>query len=362
MLAVVACLLIAEPAPAWRSAICNDRPVRWVWPQVPIAVMPCSAPPGSHRSNDFLATMAGWNSVPGARIRFEPEVGAPTCRIEVNGRSEVGYIAPENLDGARGVTRIIYNVGCVAMFHVESMPEIQVIAETDIAIAAFDHDVSGPPRNCDRIERTTPLRRALLLHELGHAFGLRHEDDEMAVMNTGSSGGRYCGPRAMEPHPDDRTGVRVMYPDPEAEPVRDVAALPFELTEPNYTRPVVRAGHYGVCPNEPLDLRWSVANLGTVDARTQIRWYLSDNDVISSRDIHVATSDPVVVPAGEVHTASSRVIVPPLPRRANGQSGPWWVGYVVDPDGPGFELPATNDWAYTQLRVSARSPEECAAR
>lgn len=356
----VALVMTGAPAGAWQTRVCANQGIRWANDRIPLSIMPCSAPPGSHRSRDLLAVMDAWNSVPGSAARLEADVGPPACRIDVNGRSEVGYVDPKNLDGARGLTRLIYTRACGYDWRGGFQETEAYIIETDVVIADFGHDVPGLPTNCDQISRTQPLRRPLLLHELGHVLGLWHEDDEMAAMNTGSSGGRYCGPRAFDPHPDDRAGVRYLYADG-SPPVRDVAALGFELTEPNYTRPIMGRGNYAVCPGDVLEVRWAVANQGTVDAITRVQWYFSDNDIISRQDLAAEGSERVAVGVGEVYTGASEVRVPALPRGPDGQSGPWWVGFVVDADGPRVELPATNNWTYTQFRVWARDPVECEA-
>jgi len=352
-------LLGAGTAAAWNAGVCNHQNVRWAADEIELGVMQCSAPPGSHRAADLLAGIDGWNSVPGLGARLEPEVGAATCRVEINRRNELAYVRPDQLDAARAVTRMVFDGPCAPPVPARSWPAAPHIVETDVLIADFAHDLVGPPARCDRSDPNAPVRRALVLHEIGHILGLLHEDDHMAVMNTTASSGRYCGVRAIEPHPDDRAGARRLYPAEEA-PVRDVAAIAFHLTRPGYARGVVNSGDYRVCPGQPLDVRWAVANQGTVDAHTSVQWFISDNDIISRRDHLAGTSAEIALPAGAFRSGTQTVTVPDLPRRTGGgEHGPWWVGFVVDPDGSGVELPASNDWTYTQMRVWLRDPGEC---
>lgn len=350
--------LAAPSALAWRVGRCNQVPVRWAKDDVELALMRCSAPPGSHRAADLQAGIDGWRAVTGLGLELRSGPGPATCRIAINGRSELGYVEPAQLDGARAVTRLIFDRPCIIPSPGETWPATPHIVETDVAVADFDHDHAGPPENCDVADPNRPLRRALVLHELGHVIGLRHEDDHMAVMNTTASGGRYCGVRAMEPHPDDRAGARSAYPSDDA-PVRDVAASAFHLARPGYARSVMDNRHVRVCPGQPLDVRWAVANQGTVDAHTRVRWFVSDNDIISRRDIPAGTSGDIVIAAGGFASETQRLVVPELPRDPDGESGPWWLGFIVDPDGPGFELPASNDWTYTGMRLWLRDPGEC---
>lgn len=350
----------ASTAAAWQAGWCNHQSVRWGTDRIELAVMRCSAPPGSHRAGDLRAGIDGWNSVPGLGLTLEPVVGPETCRIAVNRRSELGYVRPEQLDDARGLTRLVFTGQCPPLTSGWPGSNPLHIVEADVLIADHPHDRVGPPDGCDRHDPNAPYRRALVMHELGHVIGLRHEEGAMAVMNRTSSAGRYCGPRAMEPHPDDRAGARWLYPGDD-EPVRDVAAIAFHLGEAGRAQPVVGSRFYRVCPGDALDVRWAVANQGTVDAVTRVAWYVSDNDIISRRDHLAGTGPEVIVPTGGFHSQTQRIVVPDLPRRrgATGDVGPWWLGFLVDPDGSGFEVPATNDWTYTELRLWLRPPEEC---
>ncbi len=356
-IAVIAILGVGEAA-AWDVRLCNQQPVRRADTPLKIDIMQCSAPRGSHRAADLTAGIAGWAAVPGIGLTLEARPGPMTCRVEINRRNEMAYVRPEQLDGARALTRVVFDSTCAVPSTGQTWPDAPAIVESDVIVADFAHDRLGPPDTCDDADPNAPLRRAVVLHEVGHTLGLLHEDDHMAVMNTASTAARYCGARAMEPHPDDRSGGRWLYP--KAGPtVRDVAATAFHLVRPGYARPVTDNRHVRVCPGQPIDVRWSVANQGTVDTTTRVEWFVSDNDIISRHDRSAGVSAPFAIEAGRLRTETQRIIVPELPRRANGESGPWWLGYVVDPEGPGFELPATNDWTYTGLRLWLRDAEEC---
>lgn len=355
LLGGVLLVLAAEPALAFRYGQCFGVPTTWNRDTIPLQIMTCSAPPRSHRAGDLLAGVERWNAVPGTTGRFSAEFGPPTCRIRINRRSELGYVRPETLDGARAVTRVAYDQICNAAPLPGQTIRLPHIIEADMVVADFAHDATGPATDCNTLRRNAPWRRALVMHELGHVFGLKHENDTMAVMNQSASGGRYCGERAFDPHPDDRRGVRFLYRQRNPEEVRDVGAIAFHLASPNFTEPVAYPGDIALCPGERVELRYSVANQGTVDAVTSVRWYLSENDMISRHDIPAGTTEPFRVPVGGFVTDLADLVMPddvPLDTR-------YRVGFMVDPDGSGWEFPISNDVTYTEASVLRRPPEQC---
>lgn len=355
--ALLGMVCFVAPAAAHGWLECEGEPIRWATRDVPVQVMQCAAPAGSHRAADLLAGVDAWNAVPGLGVSLVPVPSSPTCRITVNGHSELGYVRPDQLDGARGATRVVYDHGCGMQGEGRTAYGPQSIVEADVIIADFPTDVSGEPENCDRIERNQPLRRALVLHELGHVLGLWHEDDQVAVMNASSSSVRYCGARALVPHPDDGAGARTLYPDPDAAPVRDVAATAMWLERSNYNATVVPRGTVAVCPGELVPVRWAAANLGTVDAVTTVRWFISDNDLISQRDRPAGTIPDVVLPAGSFVTEAHDLRIP-----RGLQAGPnetLWVGFMVDADRSDWELAGSNNGTYTAMRLLLRPPDLC---
>ncbi|MCB9543620.1 MAG: hypothetical protein H6703_14390 [Myxococcales bacterium] len=340
----------AGPALAYSTALCVGEPLRWEEPTIDLEIMPCSAPRGSNRAADFEAAIAAWNAVGGMRAMFRVAYGAATCSVRINLRNEVGYVDPRYIDGARGMTRTVYARGCRPPEEAGDVAERRVIVEADVLLSAAASMQTGIPESC--VDLYPRVRRPVALHELGHALGLLHYDEQVTHMNTSAMPARYCGPRAYEPHPDDRAGGRHLYPAP-GHAHRDVAASPFKLDGPNNVVRVMRGEEENwVCPGQVIDAFWSAANLGTEDTVTDVFFYISDNDIISSQDRLAGAVRDVRVPVGRFITERKPIRVPPdLP-----PGGPYYLGFVVDATSDAWELPASNNSTYTDYTLFVRSP------
>lgn len=345
----------AAPALAYSTALCVGEPLRWEEPTIDLEIMPCSAPRGSNRAADFEAAIAAWNAVGGMRAMFRVAYGAAACSVRINLRNELGYVDPRYIDGARGMTRTVYARGCRPPEEANDVAERRVIVEADVLLSADPSMLTGVPESCALPYRR--VRQPIALHELGHVLGLLHYDEQVTHMNTSALTARYCGPRAYEPHPDDRAGGRHLYPAPD-EHVRDVAASAFKLDGPNNVVRVMQGqGEDWVCPGQTIHAHWSAANLGTEDTVTDVFFYVSDNDIISAQDRIAGVVRDVRVPAGRFITEARSIRVP----RDLPPGGPWYLGFVVDATSDAWELPASNNSTYTDLQIFVRSPHarEC---
>lgn len=343
-LAIALVVSVPSAAFAYGYGTCHGEPIRWPAP-VDVEIMPCSAEAGTARWSDIEHAIGEWNRVPAMAAMLRLARGGAQCEVAINHRTEVGYVRPELLDGARAAARVIYGGGCLPVG--QGVPGGRpYITEADIIISARDDLLEGTPADCGTL--FGGVRQAVVAHELGHLLGLRHEDEAMSLMHTSSGPGRYCGQRAVSPHPDERAGARMLYPGGEAG--RDLAASAFYLRGPNQVRSVTPPRgdeHIEVCPGQLLGVRWSAANLGSVAATTTVRWYLSANDIISTRDRAISTIRGVALQPGEFLTREHTL---PMPRLAPGEA--YYLGFMVDAERGSWELRGNNNSTYTQVRIT----------
>jgi len=167
----------------------------------------------------------------------------------------------------------------------------------------------------------TYFARPIILHELGHTFGLAHSDTSYSYMNYNVlPWSNRADDKRVEPLADDRKALREIYPgtaeesdiavyttwyDPEN--TSNGAARAFSLCAPSKgtswsssifdsTCGVAVDGGDGateVCPGDTLRVRYVVSNLGTNTLEVEAQLWLSENTTLN-RDVEVDKQSPSV--------------------------------------------------------------------
>ena len=267
---------------------------------------------------------------PWGRSNFKFYVGRDTdsSHSSGNGKNEV-YFENKPKESYLGVTRSRYT--CYWLFG-----DHWGYKETDIGINTryswttrdFTGTVTGSPYNFELV----------MLHELGHAFGLSHSDGRVATMNTYYyNGGPNGHSNTVEPHGDDRYGIRLLYPDSSTD--RDISVSRFYNTgggSSSFNRVSTTGGAWRTTLSRGgrYRLQYTMENLGTRSESPQIKFYISTNSYISTADTYLGSST-WSIPAGSYATANKTFTVP-----NSLTPGRYYIGYRADPHS---NIPESNE-------------------
>jgi len=229
------------------------------------------------------------------------------------------------------------------------------MAESDIAFNRGWNWEYQTNRDCDFDADISFTEVAI--HELGHAFGLMHEDDVPCVMNTFNDPTKGLGPnQIVVPNADDVKGVRVLYFKPFDFPliVELSAGNSFQTKISNRTPIMVpttaRTG--GKVP-----LKFAVHNRGNSNANgVKVGFYLSQNSTISPSDrlIHSFTLNSLAL--GRVSQGEVALVIP-----KNVSPGIYHLGYYVDPEDlvkEGRNYDNASGFCRSQIRITDATPPE----
>jgi hypothetical protein len=319
LIASLAALAMTANAAAWRT--CNGNKQIWRSDWTNMYLSTTSFPIGSQWDLRTQYKMAEWNAIRGSNFRFYVGRDTDGSHNSSNGRNEV-YFEYKPSDSYLGVTRS--RLTCYWLFGTRyGYDEADIGINTRYAwtLGDFTGSNTGSPYNFELV----------MMHELGHALGLLHYDGRPDTMNTyyfnGGPIGHY---NTVEPHADDRWGLRLLYPDSTTE--RDVSVSRFYNTgggASSFNRVRNTSGSWVTSLNRgsQYDLEYTLENLGTQGETPSIRFYLSTNNYISTGDTYLGGAG-WNIPSGSYATADKRFTVPTGLR-----PGTYYIGYVVDPTG-----------------------------
>lgn len=271
-------------------------------------------PPGSAESQTLIEAMEDWNRVSGSEFVFTHE-----------SRADAG--AEDHGDGQSGVDfSSAVQPSALAVTHWRSSGGLLVSADI-LFRSSVDWSASGSPA-FDEHDLGSTAR-----HELGHALGLDHSQLSCDETIMGASCG-YAG-RIRLLQPDDRAGVRSLYPGTSRAP----GSLPaprvdWALSQGSLTPARVR-------PGETVELRFRLQNAGSRSGeRPPLRYLLSINRDLGPQDTQLRD----VPTRGQVMSSGSALIfTQPLRIPSGVTPGTYYLGVVADPAGADAELSEANN-------------------
>lgn len=311
---------------------CKGRPQHYKGGVANMYISTSSFPAGSVADSRLQRAMWHWNNVRGSSFKFQFGRDTDGLHRLGNGYNEI-YLDNDLPGNFVAATRLRYQ--CYWAFGWR-----YGILETDI-------EFNLQSWNTDSINYDSPVSpdsfEGVALHELGHALGLGHENRTLATMNERTPNGGPIGhAKVWDVLPDDRNGVRFLYPDSQSE--IDIAGSAFVNRSWGSARVV--NGSRSANRGDSVTVEYTVLNLGTISLNYNVGFYLSTNDYITSYDRLLGTT-AVNAPAGSASTLTRTVNIP-----TNVTPGNYWIGFVVDYDSRISERSESNNTMEVPRRIS----------
>ncbi len=235
-------------------------------------------PPGSDTSIAVLGAAGAWNLAGGSTWMFSAGQATISPPDQFDGVSYTEAVPASYFDDPRTLAlTFLGNVGAEwvdmdTLFNADAPNNWQWTTDfapsTDVLMDPSTHGFS---------------LMLVAMHEFGHALGLGHEDNVLCLMNSFyPNGGTFGQENIIEPHADDRAGLRTLYP----------GGIFTDLGNANFYRSGVGASAPILFtptladPGDQLAVRIQIENLGTTLV-TNVRqgFYLSTDSVIDTGDL-----------------------------------------------------------------------------
>lgn len=313
----------ALPLSAWDYKTCNGFRLTWGQSSPSFKAANVSFPAGSIRTA-LDSTIAAWNNAPATNFRFQLSYANLTAATRLNLSNEIVFSTDGFDQTTLATTYAIHNCNN--------------IVEKDIVFNAnrvwsFDLSPVGMPKKNDSVI-SFPL---VAIHELGHAFGLDHQNNELATMSplypNGGPVGNFLQQR-FQPLPDDVLGNRVGYGT--CCTTRDLVASAYGIYNDTLTGPIVPAS------NAYRGLRtgfgFSVGNRGSTSETVQVNFYFSTDRWIDTTDIYLGSTTLSLAPGTSKRPSAVYFDLP-----LSFTPDTYYFGYIIDPNNAIAEADESNN-------------------
>jgi hypothetical protein len=224
--------LAAPLSPRWSTALPTAQPILTVAP-------PFSSAQVTEIAGMITASLGVWSGVSGTTFNSATYPGMVSPLSSVTTQNACTDDAADNVDGIDTIcfnqSSTAFTTGVLAFTRVitANAPGVSVGASGPAAFAGQILDSDTLFNNTGQVTFATPGAlgtaqgqgaydlESLLIHELGHWFGLDHSAVWRAIMFPyAPPPGEFLGQRPSPQSPDapladdDRTGIRALYPDP----------------------------------------------------------------------------------------------------------------------------------------------------
>ena len=334
--------LAASPVQAWNYDKCSGDNRVWDGDTIGFRPSSVSFPSGSAWRTSLEAAKNGWNLyAPGSKFDFSFSYNSATSYS--SGDDVNSIMISSSYDWGQytmGVALTRYKA-CVWPFWGGKIKEVDVLFNP-----AYTWTNTTNPGPTYFANNSTMVG----IHELGHAMGLKHEDDVMAVMNTYYPGSGPIGEsNDVHPHADDVGGARSGYGT--SGTVRDFAASLRERKSSGSFGDIVPPST--VYRSTPATFKFTLENRGTVnETSVGVKFYLSTDRDITTSDYYLGSAGFSINNA----IATTKSVTVTIP--ASVPAGNYYFGVRIDPDNYIAESDEGNNRIAMARRtyVSADSP------
>lgn len=323
-------------AAEWNTCSTNGKALTWpIHQTADMYISTKSIPERSVWDIHTLKMMGQWMTVGGSNFKFGMVRDRDGTTHTHNGINEIDF---KDLPFESSIARTYMRFDC---YWERDAPETGLV-EADISLNKRYSWTVADFKGADTATGAadSPFNfEIVMLHELGHALGLAHSDSHLATM---SGYYPYGGPNGhkneVEPHADDRYGLRILYPGGSTE--RDLSVSRFHDTvyaaKLNFVSTTHTDGLVITRLNKggQYDIQYTVENLGTRTEIANILFYISTTPYISIEDAFIGSA-ALSMPAGTVWSAEKRITIP-----TSLASGTYYIGYLVDPT---LYIPESNE-------------------
>jgi hypothetical protein len=331
LLAALSTFVTAPQAVGYGWLECRGKPIVWDSGRANMFINTVSMPPQSIDDKIVQNAMWHWNNVAGAKFNFFVGRDKDGTYRTGNGVNEIVYGRVDE-DDTLAITDVRHR--CASL------------VETDII---FDKNANWSVSDFNYLKLSSPYSlEATALHELGHVVGLEHEDRVLDTLNSLHPSGGPVGQNVeWDPLPDAREGVRFLYRDGTNE--ADVSGT---VLKSDGEGSAVRVSQTKtVLPGNQVAMELTILNHSTSRKTFNIGFYLSTNDVVSTKDRLLGTNTGAFLDPGLTLTFTRTLTIP-----ADVVPGTYWLGFWVDSGRNISEWKEDDNWSVHPQKLIVELP------